>query len=72
MAAAFHVAPSSLLKLSDPYEAYCLDEAVCDYIARLSAGQKLRPLKTNDNQALIEAMEGGETRGGRRIGRRQP
>ena len=65
MATAYHAPPSRLIGLEDPYEAYCLDEAVCDYIARLRGGEKLRPPKAPDNRALIEAMEGGASRGGR-------
>ena len=72
MASAYAVAPSKLIGLDDPYEAYCLDEAICDYMARLRGGQALRPAKTPDNRALIEAMEGGASHGGRRVGRGQP
>lgn len=72
MASAYAAAPSKLIGLEDPYEAYCLDEAICDYMARLRGGQALRPAKTPDNRALIEAMEGGASHGGRRVGRGQP
>lgn len=72
MAAAYAVPPSKLIGLDDPYEAYCLDEAICDYMARLGGGQALRPAKSPDNRALIEAMEGGASHDGRRIGRGQP
>jgi hypothetical protein len=57
MAATFLARPSQILNLDDPYEAWCLDEAVCDYLARLRAGQRLRPPKTADNRALIEALQ---------------
>jgi hypothetical protein len=72
MSAAYGTAPSKLVWLDDPYEAFCLDEAICDYTARLRGGQALRPAKSPDNRALIEAMEGGASHGGRRIGRGQP
>ena len=72
MAAAYAIPPSKLIKLDDPYEAYCLDEAICDYRARLGRGQALRPAKSPDNRALIEAMEGGATHGGCGNGRGQP
>jgi len=72
MAAAFHQTPSRLIGLEDPYEAYCLDEAICDYMARMHGGQKLRPPRAAGNHALIEAMEGGASHGGRRTGCGQP
>ena len=72
MAAAYAMPPSRLVGLDDPYEAFCLDEAICDYMARLKGGQALRPAKSPDNRALIEAMEGGASHGGRRNGRGQP
>jgi len=72
MSAAYATPPSRLIGLDDPYAAYCLDEAVCDYMARLRGGQALRPVKSPDNRALIEAMEGGVSRGGRGTGRGQP
>ena len=72
MAAAYGQTPSKLAGLDDPYEAYCLDEAILDYRTRLEGGQKLRPPRAPDNRALIEAMEGGASRGGRRACRGQP
>ena len=72
MASAFAAPPSKLIGLDDPYEAYCLDEAVCDYMTRLASGQKLRPAKAPGNRALIEAMEGGVSHDGRGNGHRQP
>ena len=72
MATAYAAPPSRLIGLDDPYAAYCLDEAICDYMARLREGQKLRPMKAPNNRALIDAMEGGASLGGRRIGCGQP
>ncbi len=72
MATAYAIPPSRLIGLDDPYEAFCLDEAICDYMARLRGGQALRPAKSPNNRALIEAMEGGASHSGRGIGRRQP
>ena len=59
MAAAYRARPSGLIGLKSGYAAYCLDEAVADYIGRLQAGQKLRPPKAADNRELIDKMTGG-------------
>ncbi len=56
MAATYAARPSGIVKLDDPYEAWCLDEAVCEYLARLRAGQRLKPPKPADNRALIGAL----------------
>jgi len=61
-----------MIGLEDPYEAYCLDEALCEYIARIEAGQTLRPPRAADNRKLIDAMKGGASHAGRRKGRGQP
>jgi hypothetical protein len=45
--------------MDDPYQAYCLDEAIAQYIGRIRSGQTPRPAKAQDNRALIEAMKGG-------------
>ena len=72
MAAAYRARPSSLAGVRDPYAAYCLDEAVCEYAGRLRSGQALRPAARADNRELIETMKGGASHGGRRTGRGQP
>jgi hypothetical protein len=72
MAAVYCQPPSRLAGLDDFYEAYCLDEAILDYTARLRAGQKLRPPKATDNRGLIKAMKEGASHGGRRSCRGQP
>lgn len=72
MAETYAAPPSKLIGLDDPYAAYCLDEAICDYMARLRSGQTLRPAKSPDNRALIEAIEGGAAHGGRGKGCGQP
>jgi len=72
MAAAFGARPSQLAGIRDPYWAYCLDEAVLDYMARLKDGQKLKPPKAADSRRLIEALEGGAKHGGSGEGRRKP
>ncbi len=72
MATAFGARPSSLAGIRDPYWAYCLDEAVLDYMARLKEGQRLKPPKAADNRKLIDALEGGAMHGGFGKGRRKP
>lgn len=59
MAQTYSAAPSRLAGIEDPYEAYCLDEAIADYIGRIRAKQKLRPPKSSDNAELIRKMGGG-------------
>ena len=59
MATAYNTPPSRLLGIRDQYAAYCLDEAIAEYIARIRAGHKLRPPKTTDNNELIRKMQGG-------------
>ena len=56
MARLYAAAPSSLLRLSDPLTAWCLDEAIAQLDALLNAGRKLRPKKTTDNIALLKRM----------------
>jgi len=58
MARAYNTPPSHLMGIDDPYAAYCLDEAIADYIGRIGAGEKLRPPKTTDNSELIRSMGG--------------
>ncbi len=72
MARTYRVRPSQLVALENPYEAYCLDEALCEYIARIENGQALRPTRAGDNRELIETMKGGASHAGRRTGRGQP
>jgi hypothetical protein len=59
MATAYHTPPSKLIRLRDPYSAYCLDEAIADYAGRIQSGQKLKPAKTADNRQLIDKLTGG-------------
>ena len=58
MAQTYNTAPSRLAALEDPYAAYCLDEAIADYIGRIRAKQKLRPPKSTDNTELIRKKGG--------------
>jgi hypothetical protein len=61
MARLYQQPPSRLAGIEDPYAAYCLDEAIADYIGRVDKKQKLRPEKKDNNRELIAAM-GGEKR----------
>lgn len=59
MAQTYNTPPSRLAAIKDPYVAYCLDEAIADYIGRIHAKQKLRPPRSTDNTELIRRMGGG-------------
>ena len=61
MAQAYQTPPSTLAGLDDPYEAYCLNEAIADYIGRLQAKQRLKPPKKDNNRELIATL-GGDKR----------
>lgn len=61
MARLYQTPPSRLAGIDDPYAAYCLDEAIADYIGRIDAKQRLKPPKTDNNRELIAAM-GGDKR----------
>ena len=56
MARLYRRPPSELLKIADPYTAWCMDEAIAYLLLRLENGDKLRPKKTGDNRQLLEAM----------------
>ena len=58
MAQTYQTPPSRLTGITDPYAAYCLDEAVADYIGRVWDKQRLRPPKKTDNRDLIKALGG--------------
>jgi len=58
MAQLYQTPPSKLTGIEDSYEAYCLDEAIADYIGRIREKQRLKPPKTTDNRKLIEEMGG--------------
>ena len=57
MALMYKATPSSLLAIDDPYAAWCIDQAITEYILRIRAGQKLLPPDTQDNTALIKKMQ---------------
>ena len=64
MSRLYRRAPSELTHLTDPYSAWCLDEAIAHLRLRLERGDKLRPPKaTNNRETLkrlgIEIEEGG-------------
>lgn len=58
MAQTYQTPPSRLAGIDDPYAAYCLDEAIADYIGRLRDKQRLRPPKRDNNADLIRALGG--------------
>ncbi len=56
MAKTFRTRPSKLAGIKDDYVAWCIDQAIAEYIARIRAGHKLRPPETSDNAVLIRKM----------------
>lgn len=48
--------PSRLLHLTDPYTAWCVDEAMVYFQNRLDAGHKLRPPKAQSNMEMLRRM----------------
>lgn len=58
----YQTPPSRLLHLTDPYAAWCVDEAILHLRAMLAAGKKLRPARTEDNLTLLRRM-GVEVKG---------
>ena len=54
---------SELLRVDDEIAAWCLDEAVFDILLRLRQNQKLRPVKTTNNAAVIAMLKGGGKHG---------
>ena len=59
MAQLYQARPSRIAGIDDPYEAWCLDEVITEYIVRIQKGQKPRPKKTDNNDALIKKLKGG-------------
>lgn len=56
MSRIYQTPPSRLLHLTDPFTAWCVDEAILYMRAMLAAGKKLRPERTDDNIALLKHM----------------
>lgn len=56
MSRIYQTPPSQLLHLTDPYTAWCVDEAILHLRSMLAAGKKLRPKKTEDNIAMLRRM----------------
>ncbi len=57
MAAALQCRPSALAGINDPYEAWCLDEAVCQIIAARRSKRRLKPRhKGQGNTELIRQL----------------
>lgn len=56
MAHTYRTRPSRLLGIEDAYAAWCLDQAIAEYIVRVKAGHRLRPAATSDNKKLIDQM----------------
>lgn len=48
--------PSKLLHLTDPYAAWCVDEAMAYFQNRLDAGHKLRPIRAQSNVEMLMRM----------------
>lgn len=48
MATQWRTRPSEILQIDDLYEAWCVDEAIADYAARLRRGEK--PLSDEEAQ----------------------
>ena len=70
MAQQFSVRPSSLLNLSDPYEAYCLDEAAAWLLAQKEPSDYGNKSRINGNSKLMAALE--KTGGVKIIGAKKP
>ena len=70
MAKQFSVRPSSLLNLSDPYEAYCLDEAAAWLLAQKEPPDYGNKRRLNGNSKLMAALE--KAGGVKIIGEKKP
>ena len=70
MAQQFSVRPSSLLNLSDPYEAYCLDEAAAWLLAQKEPPDYGSKRRLNGNSKLMAALE--KAGGVKIIGEKKP
>lgn len=68
MAQLYKTRPSRLLTIDDPYEAWCLDEAIADYTGRIRTGSEPRaPGKPTEpvpgsNAALLRQLTGKRNR----------
>lgn len=63
MARMYRTRPSQILAVDGLYEAWCLDQAIALYEMRLKNRDKLRPAATEDNEALIREILGGDEHG---------
>ena len=48
--------PSQLLHLTDPYQAWCLDEAIAHLRLRLERKDRLRPPKATNNRETLKRL----------------
>lgn len=56
LAETYRTPPSQLLRIEDTYAAWCLDEAVADYIARLREGQRPRAADADKPEGNLELI----------------
>ena len=56
MSKMYRQSPSSLMRIADPYTAWCLDQAIAYLLMRLQQGDRLRPKKTRNNVEMLTAM----------------
>lgn len=56
MSKMYHLSPSRLMHIADPYTAWCLDQAIAYLLMRLQNGDKLRPQRTQNNVEMLKAM----------------
>nr|WP_278001955.1 hypothetical protein [Clostridium botulinum] len=46
----YHKTPSEILKINDEYIAYCLDEAMTEFVYRIKNGEKPKFINENKNR----------------------
>jgi hypothetical protein len=56
MAEVYKAKPSEIVRVDDPFEAWCLDQAIAIYTARIRRKDKLRPPVTDNNDALLAKL----------------
>ena len=50
--------PSQLLSIDDPYIAYCLDEAIAEYVFNIQQGKKPRTKANKEKNSGLQMLIG--------------